>query len=285
MRFAKAHGLGNDFLLVDAEHVPEAAAPWARRLCDRHRGVGADGILAYVLRDGGIGMRLINADGSDAEISGNGVRCLAAWAFAQGWLPASHVVFTAAGPRHVVVEQRGWHAYSVATDLGAPRLGSDEIPCRIEPPRPLVLGHPLGALGRRVEVTATSLGNPHCAVFTREPPDDAEVALLGPALESHAFFPQRTNVEFVTVTSRGELRVRFWERGVGPTSASGTGAASAAVAAMLHGLVDRSVRVVCDGGVLEVEWPEDGHVSQVGEVELLFEGEWLTEVATEPGTP
>jgi diaminopimelate epimerase len=276
VRFAKAHGLGNDFLLVAAESVPESPAPWARRLCDRHLGVGADGVLAYSLRDGGIAMRLINADGSAAEISGNGLRCLAAYAVSLGWLPASHDVFTTAGKRHVDVEARGGGCFRIATDLGAPRLASADIPCLVDPPRPIVLGLPLVvAAGRRVEVTATSLGNPHCAVFFDEPPDDAEIALLGPALESHPAFPSKTNVEFVSVRSRGELRVRFWERGVGPTSASGTGAASAAVAAMLRGSVDRSVRVVCDGGVLDVEWPEGGSVRQVGEVELLFEGEWL----------
>jgi diaminopimelate epimerase len=275
VRFAKAHGLGNDFLLVAAASVPEAPGPWARRLCHRHVGVGADGVLAYALRDGGIAMRLINADGSDAEISGNGLRCLAAYAVSKAWLPASHEVFTAAGPRRVDVESRGGGLFRIGTDLGEPRLASAEIPCLLDPPRPLVLDHALAALGRLVEVTATSLGNPHCAVFLDEPPDDAEIALLGSALESHAFFPRKTNVEFVSVRSRGELRVRFWERGVGPTSASGTGAASAAVAAMLHGSVDRAVRVVCDGGVLDVEWPEGGTVRQVGEVELLFEGEWL----------
>lgn len=275
MRFAKAHGLGNDFLLVAGADVPESPAAWARRLCDRHLGIGADGILAHALRDGGIAMRLINADGGEAEISGNGVRCLAAYAVSRGWLGASHDVFTAAGARHVEVEERGRGRYRVATDLGPPRLASDQVPCRVDPPRLQVLDWPLVAAGRHVEVTATSLGNPHCAVFLPEPPDDAEVAALGPALESHPFFPARTNVELVSVRSRGELRVRFWERGVGPTSASGTGAASAAVAAMLHGFVDRSVRVVCDGGVLEVAWPEGGSVRQTGDVELLFEGEWL----------
>jgi diaminopimelate epimerase len=274
VKFAKAHGLGNDFILVAAENVPDAPASWARRLCDRHAGVGGDGILAYALRDGGIAMRLINADGSDAEISANGLRCLAAYAVSQEWLAARHVVFTSAGPRPVEVAGLGSGRYRIATDLGAPILSSREIPCLVEPPLDVVLDWPLVAAGQRVNVTATSLGNPHCAVFLKDPADDAQIALLGPALESHAAFPQGTNVEFVRVLNRGELRVRFWERGVGPTRASGTGAASAAVAAMLHKRVDRAVRVVCDGGVLEVQWPEGGHVRQVGEVELLFEGEW-----------
>jgi diaminopimelate epimerase len=277
VRFAKAHGLGNDFILVAAELVPAASAWWAQRLCDRHLGVGADGILAYALREGGIGMRLINADGSDAEISANGLRCLAAYAVSEGWLPNRHQVFTTAGPRPVEVEELGAGRYRIATDLGPPLLSSREIPCLVEPPLDVVLDWPLVAAGERVKVTATSLGNPHCAIFVPEPPDDARIALLGPALESHAAFPQGTNVEFVCVLGRGELRVRFWERGVGPTRASGTGSASAAVAAMLHGRVDRSVRVVCDGGVLEVEWPEGGHVRQVGDVELLFTGDWRAE--------
>jgi diaminopimelate epimerase len=273
--FAKAHGLGNDFLLVAAESVPENAVHWARRMCNRNRGVGADGILVYRRREGGMDMRLINADGGDAEISANGLRCLAAYAVAKGWAPARHVVLTGAGPKPVEVERLDDARFRIATDLGPPHLASAEIPCLLDPPRTPVMDVPLEAGGRVVAVTATSLGNPHCAVFVEEPPSDAEVARLGPALETHPFFPKRTNVEFVSVRSRGELRVRFWERGVGPTAASGTGSASAAVAAMLHGRVDRSVRVVCDGGVLEVAWPEGGNIRQTGEVELLFEGEWL----------
>jgi diaminopimelate epimerase len=275
VRIAKAHGLGNDFLLVAAEHAPEPAAAWARRLCDRHLGLGADGVLCFALRDGGIAMRLINADGGDAEISGNGLRCLAAYAVAKGWLPPTHDVLTAAGARHVEVEALGGSRFRIATDLGAPLLRSVDIPFAAEPPIERVLGARLTAAGQSLEVTATSLGNPHCAVFLQTPPDDAAIARLGPVLETHPAFPRRTNVEFVTVLGRGDIRVRFWERGVGPTSASGTGAASAAVAAMLHGLVDRAVRVACDGGVLDVEWPEGGRVRQTGEVEIVFEGDWL----------
>jgi diaminopimelate epimerase len=120
------------------------------------------------------------------------------------------------------------------------------------------------------------MGNPHCAVFLDQPADDLLLGTLGPQLERHAFFPRRTNVEFVSVVSRGELRVRFWERGVGYTQASGTGAASAAVAAVLAGHADRRVDVVCDGGTLAVEWGPGGTLRQTGEVELLFSGEWLT---------
>jgi diaminopimelate epimerase len=263
IEFAKAHGLGNDFLLVDARWFPaRSAASFARRFCDRHLGVGADGVLVYELRPpAAVQMRLINADGSDAEISGNGVRCLAAYMVRKGLLPARHAVETVPGPRPVEVYAIADGRYRVSTDLGAPSVG--------------VIDEPLQAAGRAVAVTATSLGNPHCSVFLDDPASDELMATLGPALESHPFFPNRTNVEFVTVLSRQRIRARFWERGVGPTRASGTGSAAAMVASVVKGLADRRVRVECDGGLLDVEWPEDGTLKQTGDVEVLFEGRWL----------
>jgi diaminopimelate epimerase len=172
----------------------------------------------------------------------------------------------------VEVELAGPERYRIATDLGVPGLGSSDVPIALDPPREPVTEHPLEAAGRSVRVTATSMGNPHCAVFLDEPADDALIASLGPALENHPLFPERTNVEFVTVVDVGEIRVRFWERGVGPTEASGTGSASAVVASILTGRTGREVRAVCDGGVLEVSWPEGGPVRQIGEVELVFSG-------------
>jgi diaminopimelate epimerase len=273
MRFAKGHGLGNDFILVAESDFPEPTAAWARRLCDRHEGIGGDGVLVFASQTGGVRMRLLNADGSDGEVSGNGVRVLAAFAVSRLGAPRQHVVTTPVGPRPVEVEDLGGK-FRVATDLGPARLRSDLIPVALDTPRDFVIDWPLQAAGEGVHVTATSLGNPHCALFCDQEADDAMLARLGPALENHPFFPNRTNVEFVTVRSRGELRVRFWERGVGYTRASGTGAASAAVASMLKGLVDRRVRVICDGGPLDIAWPEGGNVRQVGEVEILFEGTW-----------
>jgi diaminopimelate epimerase len=192
-----------------------------------------------------------------------------------GARPARHVVHKGGGPRPVEVETIGPGRYRIVTGLGPAILDSARIPVALDPPAPRVVDHPLTVGGETVRVTATSLGNPHCAVFLDAPADDALLSRLGPLLERHPFFPRRTNVEFVSVPSRSELRVRFWERGVGYTRASGTGAASAAVAAIVKGVADRRLRVVCDGGTLEVEWPEGSDVRQVGEVEIVFEGEWL----------
>jgi diaminopimelate epimerase len=276
VKFTKAHGLGNDFILVAAEHGPrEGVSGWAHRLCDRHQGVGGDGVILYGTAPDGVTMRLLNADGSDGEISGNGLRCLAALAVATGLARPRHVVQTPPGPRPVEVERLDARRFRILTDLGIPIFRSDLVPVALSPAEPQVLEHPLQAAGREVRITATSLGNPHCAVFLDARASEDLFTSLGPALERHPFFPKRTNVEFIVVRGRGEIEVRFWERGVGPTLASGTGAASAAVASMATGRAGRKVRVVCDGGELEVEWPEGGHVRQVGEVELLFEGDWF----------
>jgi diaminopimelate epimerase len=275
MRVAKAHGLGNDFLLVREAETPADPAAWVRRICDRHIGMGADGVLLYADEGGGVRMRLINADGGEAEISANGLRCLAAFRVRAGAVAARHTVATGAGPRDVVVEALGGDRYRVATDLGAPILDSASIPVDLDPPAAPVIDHWLDLGGREVAITATSMGNPHCAVFLDAPADDGLLTTMGPALERHPFFPRRTNVEFVTVVSRQRLRVRFWERGVGYTRASGTGSASAAVASIITGRADRELTVECDGGELAVAWPEGGAVRQTGEVEVLFEGDWV----------
>ncbi len=291
MRFAKAHGLGNDFILVAASEAPAtasedpatasdgasagAAPAWAVRLCDRHRGIGGDGVVLHAPAPDGVSFRLINADGLPGEISGNGLRCLAALAVRNGWAPARHVVSTVVGPKTVEVTALVGSRYRILTDLGAPALGSREIPVALEPEAATVIDHPLEVGGRRLLVTATSMGNPHCAVFLEQAADDDLLREVGPLLERHAFFPKRTNVEFVTVLAPREIRVRFWERGVGYTMASGTGSASAAVASIITGRTARELKAVCDGGTLEIAWPEGGSVRQTGDVEILYEGDWL----------
>jgi diaminopimelate epimerase len=276
MRFTKAHGLGNDFILVSQSDAPADVRVWVRRLCDRHRGIGGDGVVLHAPAPDGVRMSLVNADGLAGEISGNGLRCLAALAVRRGWAPAKHTVHTVVGPRPVEVEGLGSGRYRIATELGIPRLSSTQVPMALDPPRDRVTEYSVELADRTLRVTATSMGNPHCAVFLDEPAEDALVQTLGPALETHPLFPQRTNVEFVTVVSPDKIRVRFWERGVGPTEASGTGSASAAVASIITGRAGRTVHAVCDGGVLEMDWPDDAApLRQTGDAELVFDGEWL----------
>ena len=276
MRFTKAHGIGNDFIIVGEADVPADWPVWAVRLCDRNKGIGGDGILivgvdaaANVAR-----MKLLNPDGTHGEISGNGVRCVAAWAFSRGLLPASHTVVPHPGPRPVIVQQTGPRQYAVDTNLGVPGLAAPSVPVAFGD-IDRVVDHELDVGGEVVRVTCCSMGNPHAALFFKEEEAEAAMLRLGARIENHPLFPNRTNVEFVTVVSPTELRVRFWERGVGVTQASGTGSASALVASVLTGRSERSVTVHCAGGDLEESWEEGGPVRQRGAVEIVYEGEWL----------
>lgn len=277
MRFTKAHGIGNDFIIVSERDVPSEWAKWAIRLCDRNRGIGGDGILivgvdatSRIAR-----MKLLNPDGTDGEISGNGVRCVAAYAFSRGLLPKAHTVLPPPGPRPVVVEQTGPRQFSVDTNLGVPGLSASSVPVAFGS-KGRVVDHELNVDGEVVRVTCCSMGNPHTAVFVPEEEAESRMLRLGPKIENHPLFPHRTNVEFITVLSPRELRVRFWERGVGVTLASGTGSASALVASVLNERTDREVTVHCAGGDLWESWPaEDAPLLQRGAVEIVYDGDWL----------
>lgn len=277
MRFTKAHGIGNDFIIVDEADVPAEWSAWGIRLCDRNKGIGGDGVLvAGVDAENGLArMKLINADGSHGEISGNGVRCVAAYAYGRGLLPAAHTVLPPPGPRPVLVERTGPHKFMVDTNLGVPRLRPEEVPVALSGLE-RVVDHELDVFGETVQITCCSMGNPHAAVFVPEDRAETEMRRLGPRIETHPAFPNRTNVEFVTVVSPRELRVRFWERGVGVTLASGTGSASALVASVLTRRSNREVTVHCAGGDLWESWEEGGPLRQRGEVEIVFEGDWLS---------
>ncbi len=276
MKFTKAHGIGNDFIIVAENDVPSDWGPWAIRLCGRNKGIGGDGVLVVGIDIPGnlARMKLLNPDGTHGEISGNGVRCVAAYAFSRGLLPAGHTVVPSPGPRPVVVERTGPQRFSVDTNLGLPGLSAASVPVAFGA-LDKVVDHELNVDGEIVRVTCCSMGNPHTAVFVPEEEAESRMVRLGPRIENHPLFPNRTNVEFVTVISPRELRVRFWERGVGVTMASGTGSASALVAAVLNGRSDREVTVHCAGGDLWESWPEGAPLRQRGDVEILFDGEWL----------
>jgi diaminopimelate epimerase len=280
MRFTKLHGLGNDFLIVPPGGGPEpaAAADLARRICDRHTGVGADGLILLSIEKNEpaeVAFRIFNADGSEAEISGNGLRCATAYLAWCGAVKSRQVLFhTAAGARPGEVLSGRGPRFEVRIGLGAPHLAARDIPFDDGQSLDRVLDYPLFVIKKNFTVTCVSMGNPHCSLFFDALPSRGEWRGLGAEIETHPFFPRRTNVEFIRVLGRNEIEVRFWERGVGETLASGTGSAAAAVAAILKGLTDRDVTVRTAIGSLRVEWPEGGEVLQSGPAEVVFSGDY-----------
>jgi len=269
--FVKMHGLGNDFVVVD-ERAGDRRG-WERlapRIAHRRLGVGCDQVL--VLRSSAradVAVAFYNADGSPAGMCGNGLRCVARYlSEREGAGPALRVET----PSGVVAVRTAGDGAEV--DLGTPRFEGREIPAKADGPvreQPLPLGE------TSVKVTCVSVGNPHAVVFV----DDAEaypVEEVGPRIERHPFFPERTNVEFVQVLAPDRIRMRVWERGAGLTPACGSGAAAAAVASCWTGRTGREVAVVLDGGELEVRWePETRHVFLAGPAAFVFEGTWFGE--------
>ncbi len=282
MQIAKLHALGNDFLVVEGSHQPdEAALPdLARRLCDRHTGAGADGLIIYTPIGGQADrfrFRIFNADGSEAEISGNGLRCAAAYLFHKKIVPGKTVRFeTVAGERSCELIEQKNNQLEIRIDLGQPKFSSKDIPFDDGQEHDYIIDYPLTINRKVYPITCVSVGNPHCAIFVeRFFPARIEWHQVGQELEHHPFFPRRTNVEFIRVLNRQEIEVLFWERGVGETLSSGSGSCAAAVASILKGLTDRKVRVWTSMGSLTVEWERD-RVFQTGPAELVFEGTFFT---------
>jgi diaminopimelate epimerase len=253
MRFTKMHGVGNDFIILDPEEVADVSLPeLARRICDRHFGIGADGILVPAASEiADLMMVYLNSDGSPSEMCGNGIRCLARYAKDRGLIEGPALtVETGAGVKKVVLLGDG----SSRVDMGPSEFG------------PEVELH--GFTFLRV-----SMGNPHAVAFlgSEEEVEALDLKEIGPPVENDPLFPERTNVEFVY--ARGEVRMRIWERGAGETLASGSGSCAAAVAAVRRSLAESPVRVVLDGGIVEIEWAGDGEpVYMTGPAEYVCEG-------------
>jgi diaminopimelate epimerase len=269
---AKAHAYGNDFLFVPAEQSEGMKLDeLSRRLCNRHSGVGGDGVIYYTIApDGTAQMKLINTDGSPSELSGNGLRCLAALVLyrrQQSRLaPLTEVrVDTEAGWKTLTLMSRQDARYTFRAAMGHPERVVEE---HIE------------AAGETLKVTTLAIGNPQCVALMETLPDLARFNRLGPALSTHRRFPAGTNVEFAVVEAPDRVRILIWERGVGPTHASGTGACASAISAIAHGGAARDVQVIAPGGTQRVEWREDG-VFLTGWAEVVFDGHWIPE----PGHP
>jgi diaminopimelate epimerase len=258
----KAHAYGNDFLYIRADQAAGVAAGrLATVLCDRHRGIGADGLIFYSLTPHGASVELYNADGSRSEVSGNGVRGLAAILLRHDNSSGGDIVIrTEAGEKRLTRTGRLASRQTFVAAMGAPR-NLRQVSA--------VVG------GNAVHLAVMDFGNPQCVVLGPLP-DGATFHRLGPALERHELFPARTNVEFAHVEAPGTIRILIWERGVGPTSSSGTGSCAALIAATAFGGAARSAEVIAPGGAQRVEWRDDG-VYLTGWAEVLFEGTWCVE--------
>jgi diaminopimelate epimerase len=271
LAFAKLHGTANDFVYVDARRgLPRDPAALAPALCDRHRGIGADGLILLLdSEQADCRMRIFNADGSVAEMCGNGIRGFAKFVLDRELVRGIPLrVETDAGIKIVEPEMAGGRVVRVAVDMGAPVWDGRAIPVAADGE---VVEWPLDVDGREYRVTCVSMGNPHCVVFL----DDVAslpLATIGPRFEHHPFFPRRVNTEFIRVAGPADLEMRVWERGAGETLACGTGACAAAVAAARTGRTGRRVRVALPGGSLDIDWQADDHVHMSGDAVEVFDG-------------
>jgi diaminopimelate epimerase len=274
--FTKMQGCGNDYVYVDGFHheVPDPAG-LARRISDRRFGAGSDGLILVLPSDrADVRMRMWNADGSESEMCGNGIRCVAKFGYERGLFRKSPKITAETGAGVLSLDldvDAADSVRAVTVDMGKPRLARADVPMVGPPGR--VVDEPLRVLDRTFRVTCLSMGNPHCVAFV-ESVDAFPVERYGPAFENHAAFPRRTNTEFVEVRSRGEVVQRTWERGAGETWACGTGASAVCVAGVLTGRTDRRVLVHLRGGDLTIEWTEGGSVLMTGPAVHVYDGVW-----------
>ena len=273
---SKYHSYGNDFLIVASEQVLETDySEFSKAICDPHFGVGADGCIFI---DQGSGerffLRIVNRDGSEAGMSGNGCRCAASFLHHHRWIDEETLTLeTVSGYKvcHLLNQEKLVWTYS--SSMGKPRFAADAIPF-VQGNLSAVRNHPIKVADRTVSITALSVGNPQCVVFVSTLPTPNELAQLGQALETHESFPQRTNVSFVQIKDRHRLHVRIWERGVGPTHSSGTGSSGAAVAAIHTDRAESPVEVATATGSQMVEWKPGKEILLTGKSEFVAEVEF-----------
>ena len=269
MKFEKWQGCGNDFVLLDRMNEDSSAGLNVKRICDRHFGIGSDGlIIARPSEVADVRMQMFNPDGSEAEMCGNGIRCFAKFLIERG-LVDKKIIPIETGAGVLTVEIAG---DDVIVDMGAPILEGDRIPVLGFGAR-RIIDEPITIDGREFKMTCVSMGNPHCVVFV----DDLnalDIGAIGPKFETDERFPRKINTEFVEVIDRSTLRMRVWERGAGITLACGTGACATAAAGVLSGRSERRAKVILDGGELELEWREsDNRMIMSGSARKVFEGQ------------
>jgi diaminopimelate epimerase len=275
MRFTKMHGAGNDYVYVNCfdEPIPADIPALARAVSDRHKGIGGDGLILICPSErGDARMRMFNADGSESEMCGNGIRCVAKYVYDHGIARKDSLkIETGRGVLSLDLEVKQGLVDRVRVNMGQPILKSAEIPTLLagDPP----LNAKLDVAGKTFDVTCVSMGNPHCVTFV-DSLDDPLVLGIGPQIERHPMFPKRVNAEFVLRVSPTEVVIRVWERGSGETQACGTGACAVAVAGALTGRTERKIVGHLPGGDLELEWTESGDVLMTGPAVEVFSGVW-----------
>ncbi len=278
MKFTKMHGIGNDYIYVNCfEELVTDPERLAIVMSKPHFGVGGDGLVLIEPADGAdFGMRIFNADGSEAEMCGNAIRCIGKYVYERGMTDKTELtISTKGGMKQLWLTVEGGKVSRVKADMGTPELNPRLIP--VDLPGEIVLRHRLQIMGQTYFITCVNMGNPHAVLFVRDP-EVIDLPTIGPMIEHHPLFPRRTNVEFVRVIDRNILQMRVWERGAGETLACGTGACASLVAAVLAGLADRTVQMKLSGGNLELHWSaEDNHVYQSGPAAFVYDGNWLAD--------
>jgi diaminopimelate epimerase len=277
MKFSKLQATGNDFILVDARNMEQNWAKLAQVICQRHFGVGADGlILVQNSKVANLRMRIFNPDGSEAEVCGNGLRCFAKYAIEKGMVDETNLsVETLSGIRKAKVYMLDNKISRVEVNMGMPQFQPERIPIKAKVDIIPIVNYPLVVKERQLVLSLLSIGNPHAVSFLSETVANFPLAETGPEVERHPMFPQRTNFEIARVLNKGKIEARIWERGVGETLACGSGACAIAIAAQLLGYADRVVDIILPGGTLTIYWDRVGEVLLTGSVEEVFIGEWL----------
>lgn len=286
--FTKFHGFGNDYIVIESRNLTAIShlGEFARRICNRHYGAGADGIAVISPSEDQFAdfhVRIFNPDGSEASLSGNGTRCAASYLhYKQLWNASELRLSTRAGvKRYILQEHTEPGRYVFESELGQPKFDSTSIPMSTAEPMEKVIDYDLDVAGEVFSVTALQMGNPNCCIFVDDF-DKLNWRRVGKNLENHHQFPDRTNVVFVRVRDRKTIELRIWERGVGETMASGTCSCAAAVAAMIKGETERLVDVLMPGGKAKIHWRGNGDAGEVvitGAAEVVYGGEWLTQTA------
>ena len=282
MKFTKMHGAGNDYIYLDARGMEEDWAELSRAMSDRHFGIGSDGLILIMDSDtADLRMRMFNADGSEGEMCGNGIRCFAKYAIDHELVPrttSSLQIDTLAGLRTVTPTYQGKQVSGAQVAMGIPRLNPADIPVSLDPAmagdRGPILKYAIHPGDFRLFLTFVSMGNPHAVTFIDQPVSEFPLHNIGPLVERHPMFPQRVNFEIVNVTDETHLSARVWERGSGETMACGTGACAIAVAGKLLGLTKNTVDITLPGGTLNISWDGKNEVLMEGPAEEVFTGEW-----------